>query len=53
MTSRRKGRKNKSKSKSDDFEKQTKYNPYAFFSAEEISQIKGTLKIKDVVNFWY
>ncbi|XP_050310661.1 uncharacterized protein LOC126746447 isoform X2 [Anthonomus grandis grandis] len=48
MTSRRKGKKgNKSKSTGDQFNRATKYNPYAYFSADDLSKLKVALKIKE------
>ncbi|XP_076253408.1 uncharacterized protein LOC143191856 isoform X2 [Rhynchophorus ferrugineus] len=50
MTSKKKSKKNsKGKQKCED-ESVTKYNPYMFFSNDEIGQIKAVLKIKEVLN---
>ncbi|XP_066145223.1 uncharacterized protein [Euwallacea fornicatus] len=48
MASRKKARKNKTKPKVEDYEKILKYNPYSFFSASEIMQIKNVLKLKEM-----
>ncbi|XP_066145243.1 uncharacterized protein [Euwallacea fornicatus] len=50
MASRKKARKNKTKPKVEDYEKILKYNPYSFFSASEIMQIKNVLKLKEVMS---
>lgn len=51
MASRRKGKKtNKPKvNKVEEGETVTKHNPCAFFDAGELAQIKGALRIKEVV----